>query len=61
MIPQKAKENILVIAKRMRMESVVYSYGIEFLWNRIQEEAEDDIFTPISEICVDQLNILAVS
>jgi K+-transporting ATPase c subunit len=56
--PEKAKARILDIAEREGLSDIVTGYGVDRVWELIKEETEDEIFTPMSEICVNVLNEL---
>jgi K+-transporting ATPase c subunit len=56
--PEKAKARILDIAEREGLSDIVTGYGVDRVWELIKEEADGEIFTPMSEICVNVLNEL---
>jgi len=55
---EKAKQRIWEIAEREGLSDIVTGYGVDRVWELIKEETEDEIFTPMSEICINVLNEL---
>jgi hypothetical protein len=59
MAPFKAKQNIWQIAEETGTVKIVQGYGVDLIWEVVKAEAENDIFTPVSEICKQTLKKLA--
>lgn len=56
--PEQARLLIWEIAEREGISDIVIGYGVDRVWELMKEETEDEIFTPMSEICVNVLNEL---
>jgi K+-sensing histidine kinase KdpD len=57
--PDKVKASIWRIAEENGLSDIVIGYGVDRVWELMHDEVTDDIFTPLSEICLDVLNELA--
>ena len=58
MTPQKAKQNIWLVSKELELTRIVERNGVDRIWELMKEQSDEDIFTPIHEICVDVINQL---
>ena len=54
----KIKESIWEIAEKNGLGYIVVGYGVDRIWELMQDELHDDIFTPYSEVCLDVLKEL---
>jgi|AntRauTorckE6833_2_1112554.scaffolds.fasta_scaffold247599_1 hypothetical protein len=52
----KAHDKIKVLASENSLNEVVKKYGVEKIWELTRKEAEDEIFTPVREICLAIMN-----
>ena len=52
----KAHEEIKDLAAENGLNEVVKKYGVEKIWELTRKEAEDEIFTPVWEICLGIMN-----
>lgn len=57
--PFQAKSRIWDIAEKEGLSDIVTRYGVNRVWELMKKETEDEIFTPLSEICVNVLNELS--
>jgi K+-sensing histidine kinase KdpD len=58
MTPEKVKQSIWRMAEENGLTDVVIGYGVDRVWELIKEESNDEIFTPVSEICLNVLSEL---
>ena len=52
----KAHDKIKVLASENSLNEVVKKYGVKKIWELTKKEAEDEIFTPVREICLGIMN-----
>ena len=56
--PQKAKDKVWQIAEQNGLGYIVVGYGVDRIWDLIREEAEDELFLGLDEICINVLKSL---
>lgn len=56
--PEKAKAKIWEIAEKNDLADIVIGWGVDWIYHLILKEVEEDIFTPMDDICLDVLNRL---
>jgi len=59
--PEKAAARIRDIAEHNLLTDIVEKYGVDYVWQMMKTEIRDDIFTPLSVVCRDVLNELAIN
>lgn len=58
MTPQKAEKQIWLVSKELGLTRIVEKNGVDRIWELVKEQSDEDIFTPLHEICVDVINQL---